>query len=101
MKELQDDRLKIWKTDNYKAQLKQYIKTTYNKDKETITDKFSYNVYKKMFERNIIPNKSLKSQEKILMHPDITTYDYNYLLELSRKGIEKYKYSLLLFYIYI
>lgn len=73
--------MKIWKTQNYKRQLQDFIKKTYNKDKEEITDKFAYNAYKKMFERNVMPNKSLKASEKILMHPDITVYDYNYIVD--------------------
>ncbi|KRX04013.1 hypothetical protein PPERSA_12460 [Pseudocohnilembus persalinus] len=83
---LKDDRMKLWRQPEFKDRCRQYIKMTYNKDKQNISNVFASRVYKKMYQENIKNNESIKKPEKILYHPDVTKQDYYYITQEDKKG---------------
>jgi hypothetical protein len=74
-----EPKVKLYENEDFKAFLKNYIAKKYNKKKEKITNKYSEQLYRKMYKAYVVPNYNMNLYSKIMYNPDVSITDYNYI----------------------
>lgn len=83
MKAINDNRMALWRTEEFKDALRKVIKETLKKEKDKVPNKYASRVYRQMYFQNVKDSKSINFYEKIMLHPDCTKADYYYIEDKS------------------
>ncbi|KAL4489899.1 hypothetical protein ABPG72_010798 [Tetrahymena utriculariae] len=79
LKKINDNRMALWRTEQFKNSLRKAVRETLKKEKEKVPNKYASRVYRQMYFKNVRDSNKFKKYEKIQLHPDITKSDYYYI----------------------
>lgn len=74
-----EPQMRLYRNEEWKKFLRGFLENRHNIKKEKISNKYSEKVYRNMYSKNVLSNKTLDLYTKVLYHPDVTEIDYNYI----------------------
>ena len=88
----EQEKVKPYRKKKFHTFLKDYLKKTYNKDKDKLSHRFCEKVYRELYMENVQKSHTVSPFTKVMYHPDVTVADYNFIND----KVSKFKRNLII-----